>query len=772
MRLLRHSALVSVLLLLIVGCVGGGGGGGSSPDEQTQSLVSVTGAFVDDMPVARAVITVIDAQGVTREAITDDNGLYYMEVNDLTLPLLVVGTYTQAGVVHSQYAFVSADKATADSVTANINEYTTLLVAAMAQDAGVALDTAPEALDDTVRNNMLGVDYLPTIASMEELFCSVLLNPDGTPQGCEWGASEDLLSTPYAPTVDGNAIDKLVALMDITVDLTTGDVIVADSTGVTIATVSLADIIAGTIPADTLTPTDAANLEAVYTPPATITPIENEDVVAQVSTDGRVRGYVDYYSNALTADIMIENLSSCPGERRNLVVTPGVNAATPSLIFPDYDTFDVLDRSIGNIGPIDACRPYAFDYQFDYNLVIRKTQTGLVDGVPVWTYDVPVCEQYSNKTLEKILQETYQDTSASFATSFSQPYIEVRPALYRYSEAWPDSSVNFVYEPTCPMLAEFSITPTSGVAPLTVSVDASGSVGSDIVSYSWSTSDGQAATGLTSSLTFTTAGTHTITLTIANSGGVTEFVTKTVTVDPVPVAGFTWSTGASLQINLDASSSTGAGITSYQWSASDGQTATAQSASFTFAAAGSYSVTLTITDRNGETSAVTQVVVAEEIQPSSCATIGNLMWEVKTDDGGVRDVDNTYNWYDPSLTGYWEEATFGTRYPEAGFDVPPTTYDYVQSVNALNLCGYNNWRMPTISELESLVITVSTLSTAHIDTQLFPNTTWGSSGSFWSGTSEDVITFRAWAVNFNDGVTYSYVKDGGPEQVRLVRTVQ
>jgi len=772
----RLYKLLTIILVItsITACLSGG----DSSDLDTQTLTSVTGVFADDMPIARAVITVTDAAGTTRQVITDDNGLYYVEVNDLKLPLLVVGTYTTGGVEQTQYSFVSVDKSTADTVTANINEYTTLLVSAMTQEAGAALDTAPEALDDTTRNLILGVDYLPMIASMDTLFCSVLLNPDGTPQGCEWLSGENILTTSYVPTVEGTSVDELIALMEVTVDTTTGDVIIADSTGILAATITLNAIVTNTISTETLTPTDVTNIYAVYTPPATITPIENDDVPIQLTTSGTVEGVAEYVSVFPLTNLFVDNLTECPVESRNFAVTPGDNAQTPVILFADYqleiDTSPELTPVVPrtSVSPVDACRPYAFDYQFDYNMVIKKTQTALVDGVPVWTYDVPACEQYSNKTLENILQESYQYTDVDFDLLLAQPVIEVRPALHRYSESWPNSSVNFVYDPTCPMVAAFSVTPISGSIPLMVSVDASASVG-PIASYSWSISDGQTATGLTSSFTFDTAGTHSITLTIANSDGSTEeVVTKTVTVDPLPVAGFSWSKGASLQINLDGSSSTGADIASYQWSTSDGQTATGQTTSFIFGSANNYTVTLIITDRNGKTSTSVQIVVAEEIDTSSCVTVGNLMWEVKTDDGGLRDVDNTYNWYDPSLTGYWEQATFGTSYPDAGFDIPPTTYDYVQSVKALNLCGYNNWRMPTITELESLVVNVTTLNTPNIDTQLFPNTTWGSSGSFWSGTSEDVITFRAYAVNFNDGITYSYVKDGGPEQVRLVRTAQ
>ncbi|HEA26623.1 MAG TPA: hypothetical protein ENH92_05815, partial [Ectothiorhodospiraceae bacterium] len=251
--MINHIYKLLAVILVITGITTACKGGGDDVALDTQALQSVTGVFVDDMPIARAVITVTDATGTTRQVTTDDNGLYYVEVNDLKLPLLVVGTYTTAGVEHMQYSLVSTDKSTADTVTANINEYTTLLVSAMMQEAGVALDTAPEALDDTTRNLILGIDYLPIIASMDTLFCSALLNLDGTPQGCEWVSGENILTTSYVPTVDGTSVDELVALMDVTVNTTTGDVTIADSTDVPVGIITLDEIIMDTIPTDTLT---------------------------------------------------------------------------------------------------------------------------------------------------------------------------------------------------------------------------------------------------------------------------------------------------------------------------------------------------------------------------------------------------------------------------------------------------------------------------------------------------------------------------------------
>lgn len=83
-----------------------------------------------------------------------------------------------------------------------------------------------------------------------------------------------------------------------------------------------------------------------------------------------------------------------------------------------------------------------------------------------------------------------------------------------------------------PPAASFAVTPTSGEAPLAVTVDASGSTDSDgaIASYAWDFGDGGTATGSTAGHTFAAAGTFAITLTVTDNSGATATATETVEV--------------------------------------------------------------------------------------------------------------------------------------------------------------------------------------------------------------------------------------------------
>lgn len=74
--------------------------------------------------------------------------------------------------------------------------------------------------------------------------------------------------------------------------------------------------------------------------------------------------------------------------------------------------------------------------------------------------------------------------------------------------------------------------PYSGVTgvPITLSSSGSSDPGGSITSYSWNLGNGQTATGASPSVTFASAGTYTITLTVTDNGGLTATDQATVTV--------------------------------------------------------------------------------------------------------------------------------------------------------------------------------------------------------------------------------------------------
>ncbi|CAK0745986.1 hypothetical protein CCP3SC5AM1_1320001 [Gammaproteobacteria bacterium] len=123
--------------------------------------------------------------------------------------------------------------------------------------------------------------------------------------------------------------------------------------------------------------------------------------------------------------------------------------------------------------------------------------------------------------------------------------------------------------------------------------------------------------------------------------------------------------------------------------------------------------------------------------------VTGFLWEVKTDDGGVRDKDNTYTW----------DNAMGS---------------FVTAVNANGLCGFNDWRLPTIKELTGIVHYGIADPGPTIDLAYFPNT---SASSFWSASAYAYNSANAWYVSFGNGNAFYYDRSHA-FQVRLVRAEQ
>ncbi len=157
-----------------------------------------------------------------------------------------------------------------------------------------------------------------------------------------------------------------------------------------------------------------------------------------------------------------------------------------------------------------------------------------------------------------------------------------------------------------------------GLPPLTVVLNASSSFDPDgsITSYQWSSSNGQAANGQHSQLTFPNPGTYTIILTVTDDKGASNSTEKTITLskqNQPPQANFTMSPNqgdAPLTVILNASSSfdPDGSITSYQWSSSNGQAANGPNTQFIFNNPGTYTISLTVTDDKGKTAQTTKTV--------------------------------------------------------------------------------------------------------------------------------------------------------------------
>ena len=157
-----------------------------------------------------------------------------------------------------------------------------------------------------------------------------------------------------------------------------------------------------------------------------------------------------------------------------------------------------------------------------------------------------------------------------------------------------------------PVVTNFSGSPTTGTAPLTVDFadTSTGSPTSRLWTFgSYSTADEGISTGTNPSHTYESPGTYTVTLT-ANTTERSDSMVRTgyITVSPpgmTPItAGFTSAsplTGHAPLTVVFTDTSTG-GPTSWLWSFGDGTTSTLRNPTNTYTTAGSYTITLTATN--------------------------------------------------------------------------------------------------------------------------------------------------------------------------------
>lgn len=133
-----------------------------------------------------------------------------------------------------------------------------------------------------------------------------------------------------------------------------------------------------------------------------------------------------------------------------------------------------------------------------------------------------------------------------------------------------------------------------------------------------------------------------------------------------------------------------------------------------------------------------------------------LIWEVKTQDGGLRDQAHTY-------------SNYSDLYNPAGeFQAGSDASGYVNAVNAQSLCGLTHWRLPTVSELQGIVHYGLPYPGPAIDTAFFPNT---ANRQHWTSTPHASKPEEVWLMTFDDGRSFSDVR-GQHYYVRLVSGMQ
>lgn len=137
-----------------------------------------------------------------------------------------------------------------------------------------------------------------------------------------------------------------------------------------------------------------------------------------------------------------------------------------------------------------------------------------------------------------------------------------------------------------------------------------------------------------------------------------------------------------------------------------------------------------------------------------------LIWE-KT---ARSSISETCYWYNPDQNTNGGDA--GRQAGEGSYAASCDTYKLVQEINAQNLCGASDWRLPTVVELVSIINLNSSGSDGHVDPDFFPVRT---GYDYWSSDSSAEDPSQAWIVDFGDARVYRRSKGHSIGSARLVR---
>ncbi|NUM31773.1 MAG: PKD domain-containing protein, partial [Bacteroidetes bacterium] len=303
-----------------------------------------------------------------------------------------------------------------------------------------------------------------------------------------------------------------------------------------------------------------------------------------------------------------------------IVVIPTVQAeisGTPEICQYKTAVFNIL---VSNIAATDN-----WSLTYRVNGVLQTAMTGKGPGNFPLSVGPPATNAAGTVVvkLETITNTTYSCTNNSLS---SQAFAIVNP----------NPVANFTFANSCKdSVAVFNNTSTVS----------SGT----IASYNWNFGDGNLSKDGNPTHAYTAVGNYSVSLLAVSAKGCRDSITKTITVNPRPVAEFTFkNTCQDTAVKFTDGSSIGSGgtIKSYFWSFGDGSTSSVASPSHKYAAAGTYTVTLTVVSNNGCASTITHNVTVWSLpEPNFVADPvcqNNAMTFVNTSSIGVGAL--TYKW--------------------------------------------------------------------------------------------------------------------------------
>jgi PKD repeat protein/archaellum component FlaF (FlaF/FlaG flagellin family) len=298
---------------------------------------------------------------------------------------------------------------------------------------------------------------------------------------------------------------------------------------------------------------------------------------------------------------------------------------------------------------------------------MESTITATVEdsGIPIENANVSFTTDFGTLSAPWALTTTDGVATVTF-------YYSGSPGTATITATWQGTSESTTVFMNVVPVASFTETAHTVPTNELINFDASASYDSDgtITSYNWDFGDGNTATGITVSHTYSDNGSYSVTLTVTDNSGATDSAdaTKTIINRP-PVASFTETAetvNTDEPITFDASDSSDpdGSIVNYSWDFGDGATGTGVSVQHAYSQEGTYTVTLTVTDDDGatDTTSATKTVLNR-------IPIASFTESAETVSIGETIHFNASESYDPDGTIVSYSWDFGDGNTATGFEV-------------------------------------------------------------------------------------------------------